>query len=142
MSTKILVVEDVQAIYEYYLRVFEQILPMADLEFTHAGSIQAACAVLENPFDIILMDYSLGAPFLAPGATKPIRNGAELIQVRLLLERRGVVRQALFFGTSSSKIGNDLLTRAGAHYIFHKTRVEELANALKTTYKNLKESEA
>ena len=138
MSISILVVEDVKEIYEYYLRVFEQILPVEDIEFTHASSIKEACEVLEQPFDIILMDYALGAPFLAPGATKSITDGAGLVKVRRFLEGKNIVKPAQIFGISSAKIGNDLLIKAGAHYAYLKVKVEELANSLKTVCQNLK----
>ncbi len=131
MSLKVLIVEDVDDLHEYYLRIFEHSLPVEEVEFTRASSLQAAVAALPEQWDVILMDYALGEP--ATLDDMKFRNGKDLVAFRRALEgSRGDVSRCFIVGISSNGVGNDLMVDHGADLGLLKLRVPEMASVLKT----------
>ncbi len=137
MSLRVLVVEDNEELYQYFLRLFENLLDMEKFEFTHVSTIQGALDALDDEWDIILMDYELGVAGEANGTQ--VRNGADLITYRRTLEEMATqvgVDQSCpkcqIVGTSSSRITNNILMKAGADLVYLKIEVPHIAEALRS----------
>lgn len=130
MSLRVLIAEDVDELYEYFLRIFENLLPVEEVEFTRASSVQAAVEILPEPWDVILMDYSLGAP--ATLNEMNFRTGKDLVAFRRTLENsQGAAPRSFIVGISSNGVGNDLMVEEGADLGLLKLLVPEIAAVLK-----------
>jgi CheY-like chemotaxis protein len=132
---KILVVEDDNGVYAYIARIFAAMMPTEEAELTRAESVAAALEKIQEPWDVILMDYSLGDSAALEGT--PIHDGGDLIRVRRAVEERSPesrrAREDLrgvhfthIVGTSSSHVGNELLLELGANASFLKHQIPEL----------------
>lgn len=131
---KILIVEDVPEIYSYYTNIFSKALPEAtEYEFVHAPSIETACAVLNEPWDAILLDYDLGEAFEYEGET--IKNGAALSLA--IKKRRGKSRNPLLIGLTSARATGNLM-RVDVHY--NKVNVLAAVDNLKALREGRKNS--
>lgn len=130
MFLKVLIVEDVDELYEYYLQIFEHELPVEEIEFTRASSIQAAVELLPEPWDVILMDYGLGETVVLD--KMKFKNGRDLVAFRRALEvSRGDVSRCYILGISSNGVGNDLMVESGANHGLLKLLIPEMADVLK-----------
>ena len=144
MSLRVLVVEDNEEIYQYFMRIFENILEIEKFEFVHVTTVQGAIEILGGQWDVILMDYTLGESAEVDGAI--FRNGVDLINYRRVLENFSKdtpdpLAQALIMGTSSNTVSNDMMHAVGAEASYLKLQVPEMAGCLTEVLK-LKESTA
>jgi CheY-like chemotaxis protein len=131
---RLLVVEDQVEFYEDYLmRFFEKLLPMETISVVHVPSIDSALTALREPWDVVLMDYTLGprAEFLGD----PVLNGADLVAFRRAIEAKEMVPKAIIFGTSASAVGNRLMVSKGADVGVSKLNVEEMAGRIEGVLK-------
>ena len=140
MSLKVLVVEDNEEVYQYFMRLFEHILEVERFEFVHVSTIQAALEVLPEEWDVVLMDYALGKAAEIDQMT--FRNGADLVSYRRALEdmasQEGAEQRCpkcRIVGTSSNMVSNDLMFHAGAEEAFLKLDVPQIADYLKELLK-------
>jgi CheY-like chemotaxis protein len=126
---RLLVVEDQADFYEdYLLRIFEKLLPMEKISVVHVPSLDAAITALPEPWDVILMDYSMG-----PGTTflgDPIRDGGDLTALRRAIEENQDIPKAFILGTSSNQVGNRLMQERGADNTVLKIQVPEMAKLI------------
>jgi len=137
---RLLVIEDLDDIYEYYERVLINLLPKEKIEITRATTILDALELIQEPWDVILMDYALGETASIEGAS--VKHGADLIKVRRAVENQlaagtgdpstGAVRYPISFiiGTSSSTVTNEFLVKAGADASLLKNAVPEMAREI------------
>ncbi len=137
MSLRVLVVEDNEELYQYFLRLFENLLDMEKFEFTHVSTIQGALDALSEEWDVVLMDYELGEAGEANGTQ--VRNGADLITYRRALEEMAAqegsghsLPKCQVIGTSSSRVSNNTLEKAGADLAYLKLEVPGIAEVLKS----------
>ena len=128
MKPKVLILEDQVPIYELLMRVFQNTLPVTEMEFTHASSIEAACGELSKPWDIILADYALGASFRPEGSDKDLRTGADLVKARRTLEKEGKIKPAYIIGMAPSAAANTLLVSMGANSKVLKVQMMDLSS--------------
>lgn len=140
MGIKVLIVEDNQELHKYFMRIFENILDVAQFEFVCASTIQAALEVLPEQWDVILMDYDMGESAEIDQMT--FRNGADLTAYRRSLEEMATQEGAdqdcprcQIVGTSSNTVSNMLMERQGADATFLKLNVPLLADFLNTRLK-------
>lgn len=127
-SLKLLIIEDLDEIYEYYERILANLLPVERIEFTRAATIQDALELINEDWDVILMDYALGKNASIEG--DPIRNGADLVKVRRALEQAQEKAPAFIIGTSSSTVTNEFLVKEGADTSLIKSSVPEMAREI------------
>jgi CheY-like chemotaxis protein len=128
---RLLVIEDLDEIYEYYERVLINLLPEEKIEITRAATILAALELIQEPWDVILMDYALGE--IASIERAPVKHGADLIKVRRAVEASGDASSlipAFIIGTSSSTVTNEFLVKAGADASLLKNAVPEMAREI------------
>ncbi len=138
MSLRVLIVEDNEEIYHYFMRIFEHKLDTAQFEFVCASTIQAALEVLPEQWDVILMDYAMGEA--AKLDEMSFRNGADLVSYRRTLEEMATQKgtnprecpACRIVGTSSNTVCNDLINKAGANGSYLKLNVPEIADYLQT----------
>jgi len=127
---RLLVVEDQVEFYQdYLLRLFEKLLPMENISITHVPSLDAALVALANPWDFILMDYSLGPKTDFMGDA--IRDGGDLISFRRAVEADKGLPTAYIMGISSNQVGNRLMEEKGANNSTLKLNVVDMANLVK-----------
>lgn len=143
MSLRVLVIEDNEELYQYFLRLFENLLDMTAFEFTHVSTIQGALDILEEEWDVVLMDYEMGVAGEANGTQ--VRNGADLITYRRALEdmasQEGADQncpKSHIIGTSSSRVCNMSLVKAGADAAYLKLEVPDIAKYLQSWVKILR----
>ncbi len=135
---RILVVEDRTEYYQdYLLRIFAKTLPMDEIQFTHVTSIAGGLDMLAKDWDVILMDYALGASHKVEETGSVFRNGSELIQLRRLLETEVSESQphspltaSFIIGISSNQVGNRAMVEAGADTSLLKIYVTEIAKEI------------
>ena len=129
MFRLLVVVDDGDYYQDYLLRIFEKLLPMEEISITHISTIAGALGALQEAWEMILMDYSLGpkADFLGD----VVRDGKDLIAFRRAIERREGTGTATIVGISSNRVGNDLLREQGANCFFSKLSVELIALCIK-----------
>jgi len=128
---RILLLEDVPEIFEYFLRFFENLLPMDQIELTHAETLEEAASHLGSPWDIILVDYQMGAPYRLEGLKSALRSGADFLLWRRIFESTQYrPSPAYVIATSSSGAANQLLKARGANAMYLKLQVEEIARAI------------
>ena len=84
MVVKVLVIEDMDVLYELMLRKFEKALSIDNFEFTNVKTIPFALDSLEQDWDAILVDYYLGVQHGERGESC-FRNGADLVAYRRAL---------------------------------------------------------
>lgn len=131
---KLLVVEDKIDFYEgYLLRIFETLLPMEKISVTHVPTLGAATAVLLEPWDAMLVDFSLGARVKFDDET--IRDGGDLIAYRRGAEKDQRVPKTLILGMSSNQAGNRAMKDRGADGTVLKIQVPEMAALIKGALK-------
>jgi len=132
---RLLVVEDQAEFYQdYLLRIFENLLPMEKISVVHVPTLDAALVALKEPWDFVLMDYSLGAKTEFMG--DPIRDGADLISFRRAVEQGQEVAKAFILGTSSNRVGNQLMQERGADNTVLKLEVPQMAKLIEGALKN------
>ena len=133
---RLLVVEDQADFYQdYLLRVFEKLLPMEKISVVHVPTLDAALVALQERWDFILMDYSMGAKtdFLGD----PVRDGGDLVAFCRAIEKaRGWHPGAFILGTSSNQVGNNLMRNRGASRTVLKLEVPQMATFIKGALKN------
>lgn len=131
---KILVVEDnMEFCSDYLLRIFSNLLPMEQLELTHTVDIESTVESLQEPWDVVLMDYVLPGPVRVPPedpAGLLIKDGASLTRLRRQLEQAKKLKPAFIIGTSSHQVGNRCLMEAGANISYLKLQVPEMAREI------------
>ncbi len=135
MSLRVLIVEDNQGLHQYFMRIFEHKLDVAQFEFVCASTIQAALEVLPEQWDVILMDYAMGESAKIDQMT--FRNGADLVAYRRSLEEMAAQKggdrncpRCRIVGTSSNSVSNTLMEGQGADDTFLKLDVPILADFL------------
>lgn len=132
---RLLVVEDQAEFYQdYLLRIFEKMLPMETISVVHVPTLDAALVALVLEWDMILMDYSMGAKTEFLG--DPIRDGADLVAFRRAVEEKNGVPVAFILGTSSNQVGNHLMQERGASNTVLKIQVPEMAKLIEGALKN------
>lgn len=132
---RLLVVEDQAEFYQdYLLRIFEKMLPMETISVVHVPTLDAALVALVLEWDMILMDYSLGAKTEFLG--DPIRDGADLVAFRRAVEAQNGMPTAFILGTSSNQVGNRLMQERGASNTVLKIQVPEMAKLIEGALKN------
>ncbi len=123
---RLLVVEDQADFYQdYLLRVFENLLPMEKISVVHVPTLAAALVALQEQWDFILMDYSMGAKtdFLGD----PVRDGGDLVAFRRAIELDRGLPGSWILGTSSNQVGNTLMLGRGADDAVLKLEVPQMA---------------
>ncbi len=129
---RLLIVEDMDELYEYYERILTQLLPKDRIEMVRAATIASALEVIKDPWGAILMDYALGEA--AHIDDSPIRNGADLVKVRRAVEAGddgcGGTERALILGISSSTVTNEFIIKEGADASMLKHQVPEMAKEI------------
>ena len=132
---RLLVVEDQTEFYEdYLLRLFQKLLPMEKISVVHVPTLEAALEALQEPWDFILMDYSLGAKTDFMG--DPIRDGADLVLFRRAVEQQRKQPTAFILGISSNRVGNRLMQERGASNTLLKLEVPQMAKLIEGALKN------
>lgn len=130
---RILVVEDNTELYEKELRRYlEAILPAGKFELHRAAGLEEAAAVVTEPWDVILVGYSLGhsAPTVPEEPEgKRVRNGAEFVALRRTVEvgSDALGKPSTIIGISSFQVSNAQMVEAGANTSVNKSRLEDLA---------------
>ncbi len=128
---RLLVVEDNVDLYQdYFLRLFENLLPMEEISLVHVPTLRAACQALLEPWDFILMDYALG-PKCDFIDDITVRDGADLARFRRSVEEKQEVAKAFILGTSSNQVGNRRIQESGADNTLLKLQVVEMAQLIK-----------
>jgi CheY-like chemotaxis protein len=126
---RLLIVEDQVDFYEgYLLRLFGKLLPLEKISIVHAPTLDAAIAALQEPWDAVLMDYSLGPKTEFLG--EPVRDGADLVRFRRAVEEKTGQPQAFIVGMSSNGVGNRLIQERGADAAMLKLHVPEMAKLI------------
>lgn len=97
MPIEVLVVEDMDVLYKILLKSFRQALPMEEFNFTHVGTKAAALDVLDQDWDVILMDYHLGTQETIRDGVE-FRNGADLVAYRRKIEGIDPEKKAYIIG--------------------------------------------
>jgi len=131
---RLLVVEDQVEFYEdYLLRLFGKLLPMEKISVVHVPTLDAAIVALQEPWDFILMDYSLGpkTDFLGD----PVRDGADLVAFRRAVEESRSMPKAFILGVSSNQVGNKLMQDRGADNTVLKLAVPQMTTFIKEALK-------
>lgn len=126
---RLLVVEDQVDFYQdYLLRLFSRLLPMEKVSVTHAPNLEAALVALRDPWNAVLMDYSLGTrtEFLGD----PVRDGSDLVRFRRAIEALTGQPKAYILGMASSKVSNKRLQETGADTSLLKLQVVDMAKLL------------
>lgn len=125
---RLLIVEDLDDIYEYYERILINLLPKEKIEITRASTILDTLELIREPWDVILMDYALGEA--ASIENDPVRNGADLVKVRRAVEQGEMLATSFIIGTSSSMVTNEYLVKGGADTSMLKNAVPEMAREI------------
>jgi CheY-like chemotaxis protein len=136
---RLLIIEDLDEIYQYYERILTNLLPKEQIEITRAATILDALELIRDPWDVILMDYALGETASIEGT--PIKNGGDLVKVRRAVESEvvgdedpgGAVPRfppSFIIGTSSSMVTNEYLVKDGADTSMLKSAVPEMAREI------------
>ncbi len=129
---RLLIVEDLDDIYDYYERILINLLPKEKIEITRAATILDTLELIQEPWDVILMDYALGEA--ASIENDPVRNGADLIKLRRAVEAAndgcGGIERAFIIGTSSNMVTNEYLVKEGADTSMLKNAVPEMAREI------------
>jgi hypothetical protein len=128
---RLLIIEDQDDFFEnYLLRLFGLLLPMEGIAFERAATLpEAGQRLLENRWDLILMDYTIGPRVEFLGDL--LRNGADLTRLRRGVEVERHWNRAFVAGTASSGVGNRAIFEAGAQKIYLKSEVEKMAELIK-----------
>jgi CheY-like chemotaxis protein len=131
---RLLIVEDQTDFYEdYLLRIFTKLLPMEEISVVHVPTLEAAVVALPEPWDVILMDYSMGAGTTFLG--DHVRDGGDLTALRRAFEETQDIPKAFILGTSSNQVGNRLMQERGADNTVLKLQVPEMAKLIKGALK-------
>lgn len=136
---RLLVVEDIDEIYEYLERILMNLLPKERIEISRAATIRDALELMHEPWDVILMDYAMGEGVNIEGS--PIKNGRDLVKVRRAIETEhdhvakavkvaNRLTPSFIIGTSSSTVTNEFLVKAGADTSLLKNAVPEMAQEI------------
>ena len=125
---RLLIIEDLDEIYEYLERILMNLLPRERIEITRAATILDSLELIREPWDVILMDYALGEGASIEGT--PIKNGADLVKVRRAVEQGETLAASFIIGTSSSTVTNEFLVKAGADTSMLKIEVPEMAREI------------
>ena len=128
---KLLIIEDLDEIYQYYERILTNLLPKEQIEITRAATILDALSLIWEPWNVILMDYAMGEGASIEG--EPIKNGADLVKIRRAVEQKDEFSgntPAFIVGTSSSTVTNEHLVKEGADTSMLKNAVPEIAREI------------
>ncbi len=126
---RLLVVEDQVDFYnDYLLRIFEKLLPMEKIFVAHSPTLNSALEALQEPWNMILMDYNMGAAVTL--LDSPIRDGADLVRFRRGIEAQMPRRLAFILSTSSNRVGNQLMAEQGADAQVLKIQVPMMAQII------------
>lgn len=129
--TRVLVVEDNVSFYcDYLLRLFGNLLPMDQLEFIHAATLEEAVMNLSLEWDVILLDFALPGTFRDQEGLL-VKDGAGLVRLRRKFEAANQLKKSFVMGISSSGIGNLLMVEAGADTAYLKLKVPQMASEIK-----------
>jgi CheY-like chemotaxis protein len=132
MSVRVLVVEDLELLYEYLMNVFQNILPMEHFEFVNVQTTEAAVEALEEDWDAIIVDHHIG-PGGPQVGEKRIRTGADLVTHRRQLEQSQPDKPgALLIAASANHVNNRYLLSAGADCAYVKKDAKDIAWRLKS----------
>jgi CheY-like chemotaxis protein len=134
---RLLVVEDHDDFYEdYLLRIFKKTLPMDKITIVRAADLAQALEVLPEPWDMMLMDYSLGAATEYHEET--VKNGADLVGIRRVMETKpeGAIKMSYIVGMSSNGASNRLILHQGADRTISKLEVERMSRLVKGAMKS------
>ncbi len=125
---RLLIIEDLDEIYEYLERILMNLLPRERIEITRAATILDSLELIREPWDVILMDFAMGESASIEG--DPIRNGADLVKVRRAVEQGETLAASFIIGTSSATVTNEYLVKAGADTSMLKLEVPEMAREI------------
>ncbi len=135
MALKVLVVEDIDTLYKRIIRELKKILLTDDFEFTNVDTLSHALDALEKDWDVVIMDYYLGAAY---GARDEVvfKDGGDLIAYRRGLEAAEPRRKkSHILGFSGSDDCNDHMVAVGADCSFLKFDISDIAERLDAWYK-------
>ena len=106
---------------------------MEAISVVHVPTLDAALVALQEQWDFVLMDYSLGTrtDFLGD----PVRDGGDLVSFRRAVEQTRDVPKAYILGTSSNQISNQLMEKRGADAAVLKLEVPRMAELIKGALK-------
>ncbi len=135
---RVLVIEDQTEFYQnYLLRIFSTVLPMDRIQFTHVVNIAGGLENLGEAWDVILMDFALGAAYTVNETNSVFRDGSDLVRLRRRLEadiNKGgegdVLPPSFIIGISSHQVGNRAIVDAGADASLLKIHVTEMAKEI------------
>ena len=125
---RLLIIEDLDEIYEYLERILMNLLPRERIEITRAATILDSLELIREPWGVILMDFAMGESASIEG--DPIRNGADLVKVRRAVEQGETLAASFIIGTSSATVTNEYLVKAGADTSMLKIEVPEMAREI------------
>ncbi len=131
---KILIVEDTDDIYDYYMRFFNGLLPLDGVAIVRVSTLKAASETILEEWDVILMDYQMGESYtvtnIGSADITPVhlQSGAQLIEFH---KKYAKGEDAFIIGTSPSKVLNERLVKAGANTSQLKNHVEAIAEEIK-----------
>lgn len=133
---RLLIVEDLDEIYQYFERILTNLLPKEKIEITRVATLRDALEVLsDTQWDVILMDYAMGEAASVEGDS--IKNGSDLVKFRRAVEGPGADEEgerrfdpSFIIGTSSSTVTNEYLVKSGADTSLLKNAVPEMAREI------------
>ena len=127
---RLLVVEDQIEFYrDYMLRIFEKSLPMKAISITHSPTLNAALEALREPWDMILMDYSMGPRIQFIG--DPVQDGADLTRFRRAIEQDSKLGKSFILGIHSNQVGNLRMQERGTNSTVQKIQVLEMVKLIR-----------
>ena len=127
MSTRVLVVEDMDVLYKILYKNLQASLPMEKFQFIRVSTMLQALEVLDEDWDVILMDYHLGTQKTEKDGVQ-FYTGADLVTYRRKFEAENPDRQraqivaitgTAEFGAEITKAGGDLAFPGGGRSSRH-----------------------
>jgi hypothetical protein len=132
VNLRVLVVEDIDALYEYFMNVCENLLPVEKFEFVNAQTVEAALEVIGENWDVIVMDYYLGSAEAEKDGVR-FQKGTDLIAYRRELEAGDVgKKKAHIVGISASRVHFGYLSDSGADEVYLKLDAPKLAKQFRS----------
>ena len=92
MSTRVLVVEDMDILYKILYNNLQDGLPMEKFQFIRVSTMRQALEVLDEDWDVILMDYHLGTLETKKDGVQ-FYTGADLVTYRRKFEAENPERK-------------------------------------------------
>ncbi len=99
-------------LYKILLKSLRKSLPMEEFNFTRVSTKATALDVLEQDWDVILMDYHLGTQETIRDGVEFL-NGADLVAYRRRFEEANPERKAYIIGMAGLDKYNQLLEIEG-----------------------------